>query len=810
MSLHIFSDENVTGDKSTENCDFLFSPPELTGRSSVLRLSQKENVPPKSTAKAVKVTFQTPLRDPQTHRILSPSVGSKLEACFALGDPIGLENCHQVCPQKENQQFTKERDTKTTHGILQKPVPADPEPPSEDVRPASEDQPPGGPPSAPLVSLGPSSSSQIPESVESPEASRGPAPGSPECAQEEHVHPRPSEESMPLSPVAPEQPPKVASRDMAEDPLSATGGDSEGVPAPPAGPTSPSGAHPGEKPLVDLPGEAPTGPTDAAGSKNMALTSPREAAGDTYPGARREEASGQATSSLRSGPIRLEFDFSDTTSRRPPPLRKRGKTLGLKPPLRRPEARPGKATQEAGKGCELALHESSSPSWDKPDDPDCNPAVDGGEARPPEHPQSGQTTEALSLSRQACPDDTPGTRTPGAAGEEGTAGSSGGSAPLGSPSSKPPTAPTNPTPPTERGPEPTLDLSGEQFRDPVEVLGAGAEVDYLEQFGASSFKESALRKQSLYLNFDPLLQDSPWALAPSSRGGPPDRPWGPPVPSTGPLASEESPGRTQMAGSFSPGLGAHGVDAPSSGSPREAQLLDLDFPGALGVPTPCPAPCDLRPGAPLLPVGPIVDVLQYSQKDLDAAVEATQKENEALQGKCTALEGRLLEMGKIMDSYEGTVYQVMEEAQKQKELSKTEMQKVLKEKAQLTADLHSMEKSFSDLFKRFEKQKVVIEGYRKNEESLKKCVEDYIGRVEKEAQKYQALKAQAEEKLQQASEEIAQVRSKAQTDALALQAVLRKEQMRVHSLEKVVEQKTKENDELTRICDDLISKMKRI
>ena len=108
-------------------------------------------------------------------------------------------------------------------------------------------------------------------------------------------------------------------------------------------------------------------------------------------------------------------------------------------------------------------------------------------------------------------------------------------------------------------------------------------------------------------------------------------------------------------------------------------------------------------------------------------------------------------------------------------------------------------------------------------------MEDYLGRVEKEAQKYQALKAQAEEKLQQcvglggqepggawgrssggwggsrgvwprprlsrvlgcsrASEEIAQVRSKAQTDALALQAVLRKEQMRVHSLEKVVEQK---------------------
>ncbi|XP_040093635.1 transforming acidic coiled-coil-containing protein 3 [Oryx dammah] len=811
MSLHVFSGGNVTGDKSTETRDFLFSPPELTGRSSVLRLSQKENVPPKSTAKAVKVTFQTPLRDPQTHRILSPSVGSELEACFALGDPIGLGNCHQIYTQKENQQFTKETDTKTTHGILQKPVPVNTELPSKDMRPASEDQPPGGPPSAPLVSLGPSSSFQIPESVENPEASRGPAPRSPECAQEEHVHPRPSEESMPFGPTAPEQPPRVAYQDAAEDPLSTTEGDLEGIPGPPTGPISPSGAHPGEKPLVDLPGAAPAGSVDATGCKDMALTGPREAAGATHPGAQGEEARGQAAGSLRSGPVRLEFNFSDATSKRSPPLRKRGKVLGLKPPSRRPEARPGKAPLEAGKGCELALHESDSPSWDKPNDPDCNPAADSGEVLPTEHLQSGQAAEALSLSRQACSDDTPGTRapvrTPEAAGEGGTTGSSRGSAPLSSPSSKPQTA--HP-PPTKREPEPTLDLSGEQFRDPAEVLGAGAEVDYLEQFGASSFKESALRKQSLYLNFDPLLQDSPRGLAPSSTCGQPDGPRGPPVPSTGLLTSEESPGLTQTAGGLSPGLRARSVDTPSSGSRPEAQLLDLDFPGAPGVPMPGPAPCDLGPGVPLLPVGPIVDVLQYSQKDLDSAVEATQKENEVLRGKCAALQERLLEMGKIMDSFEGTVYQVMEESQKQKELAKAEMQKVLKEKAQLTADLHSMEKSFSDLFKRFEKQKEVIEGYRTNEESLKKCVEDYIERVEKEAQKYQALKAQAEEKLQQASEEIAQVRSKAQTDALALQAVLRKEQMRVHSLEKVVEQKTKENDELTRICDDLISKMKRI
>ncbi|XP_042841088.1 transforming acidic coiled-coil-containing protein 3 isoform X5 [Panthera pardus] len=474
MSLQICNDENVTGDKSAENCEFLFSPPEPTGRLSVLRLSQKENVPPKSVVKAMKVTFQTPLRDPQTHRILSPGTSSKPEAPFALEDTVGLENSHQNWAQKEK---------------------------------------------------------QVPSA---------------------------SADDIPMMQTA------------------------------------------------------------------------------------------------------------------------------------------------AG--------------------------------------------------------------TPGAGGEEGAAGRASASAP----------------PPPPHGPEPPSDLDEEHFRDPAEVLGTGADVDYLEQFGRSSFKESALRKQSLYLKFDPLLKDSPQR----------------PVPAAPDASSTQD------------------VAAPSSGSLPAAKLLDLDFLGAPGAAVPDAPPCIFGPGGPLLPTGPIVgsivEVPQYSQKDMDAAVEATRQENVLLRSRCETLHAKNLEMGKIMDGFEGIVYQAMEEAQKQKELAKAEIQKILKEKEQLTADLSSMEKSFSDLFKRFEKQKEVIEGYRTNEESLKRCVEDYIARIEKEARRYQALKAHAEEKLQRANEEIAQVRSKAQAEALAFQASLRKEQTRVQSLEKTVEQKTKENEELTRICDDLISKMEKI
>ncbi|XP_036777307.2 transforming acidic coiled-coil-containing protein 3 isoform X1 [Manis pentadactyla] len=805
MSLQIFNDKNVTGDKSTENCDFLFLPPELTGRSTVLRLSQKENVPPKSTAKAMKasvlclgkVTFQTPLRDPQTHRILSPSMSSQFELCFALDDTIGLENSHQIWTQKENQQFAKEVDTKTTNGIQQKPAVADANPPPGHLRPASEDRCSSRPTSAPLTSLGPSGSSQMLESPQHRAASPGQMSGSLGRSSEEGAHSSSSEWSVTSASDVLEDPPGTAPQDRPEDTPRAAGGGWGCISA--SSPTLPHGAHPqgarGEGPLAGLPGEAPARPEDASGPENTAPASPQEAEGAMSPRPQAEGASGRRADPSPGRPARLEFDFSDqASSERSPPPGTLGKRPGLKAPLRGPEAGQKEALTEASKGPILPPWGSHILDWDKLDDPSFDLSRGGGEAWPSQQPKSRSArpvakqlsigpmaAEDLPLSQQvpeasvdSMPLVTTSSGTTEATGEEGTTDSSGALAPSNSPGSEPSALPATPAcPAPQRGPEPTMDPEEEHFRDPAEVLGVGAEVDYLEQFGTSSFKESALRKQSLYLKFDPLLKDSPQR----------------------PAAAAPKSSSMQVA------------DAPSLEGP-EVKLVELDSPGAAGVPVLCPPLCVLGPLQP--PLGPIVDVLQYSQRDLDAAVEAVQKENLLLQSQCEALHAKNLEMGKIMDGFEGIVYQAMEEAQKQKELSKAEIQKVLKEKDQLATDLSSMEKSFSDLFKRFEKQKEAIEGYRANEESLKKCVQDYIVRIEKEGQRYQALKAHAEEKLRLANEEIAQVRSKAQAEALAFQASLRKEQTRIHSLETAVEQKTKENDELTRICDDLISKMEKI
>ncbi|KAL0596715.1 Transforming acidic coiled-coil-containing protein 3 [Plecturocebus cupreus] len=803
MSLQVLNNKNVSSEKSTESCDFLFSPLEVTGRSSVLCESQKENVPPKNLAKAMKVTFQTPLRDPQTHRILSPSMASKLEAPLAQGDTLQLESTHPGWTHRENQQLIKAVDAQTTHGIIQKPVEADIDP-LGDAGPAFGGGSSGKPGPGPLADLDCSSSSQNPGSSENQMVSPGKLSGSPEQALEENVSSYSLDKRMTPTSEPLEDPPRTESQHRAEEECRPGG-----VSAPTAVATRPPGVTPeeanGGMPLGGLPGEAPAclvsvgAPMPADGTQTLtcAHTSAPESTAPTL-SPLEEVASGQMASSLRTGPIKLEFDFSDgTNSKRAPPPKGRGERSGLKLPLRvaaRQQQAPRVLEEDGGSGVgeeppALASQGSFHLDWDKLKYPNFTPFGGGTnyacrEAQPPEspktrlgrlaaEPQSPTEEPGSHLSQQllsALAEDTSvvqlAAETPQAESKERALNAAGTSLPTGCPDSEPV--------PTHQQGQSALELREESFRDPAE--GTGAEVDYLEQFGASSFKESALRKQSLYLKFDPLLKDSP------------QRP--------GPVATETS--------------STHGVEERPSGSPREATLVELDFLGALDAPVPDPPPGVPAPAGPPLSTGPIVDLLQYSQKDLDAAVKVTQEENQELRSRCEELHRKNLELGMIMDRFEEATYQVMEEVQKQKELAKADIQKVLKEKDQLTVDLNSMEKSFSDLFKRFEKQKEVIEGYRKNEESLKKCVEDYLVRITQAGQRYQALKAHAEEKLQLANEEIAQVRSKAQAEALALQASLRKEQMRVQSLERTVEEKTKENEELSRICDDLISKMAKI
>ncbi|XP_059373199.1 transforming acidic coiled-coil-containing protein 3-like isoform X2 [Carassius carassius] len=321
------------------------------------------------------------------------------------------------------------------------------------------------------------------------------------------------------------------------------------------------------------------------------------------------------------------------------------------------------------------------------------------------------------------------------------------------------------------------------------------QIDYLEQFGSSTFKESALRKQSLYLKFDPLLKESPKKTGVDSGNS-----------------------------GFSlprPSLAIRMMEAAKSEVKQKScsdsmKLLDYLPPQPVETVVPDPAVLDLLVPTLKQPVkteDSIIEVLKYSQRDMDAALQKAERQaEERHQELKTQIEKLQLEnqhMLFIVSEFEATITQITDEHKQKEDLAKIELERVLQEKDQLSKDLNELEGSFSSVVKRLDRCKEVIEGFKKNEETLKQYAQNCMDRLQKEEKRYQALKAHAEEKLDHANKAIAEVRTKQGAEVAALQVQLKREQLKVQSLEKDLEQKVKEVKDVTELCDELLLKVQK-
>ncbi|XP_017727743.1 PREDICTED: transforming acidic coiled-coil-containing protein 2 isoform X9 [Rhinopithecus bieti] len=360
-----------------------------------------------------------------------------------------------------------------------------------------------------------------------------------------------------------------------------------------------------------------------------------------------------------------------------------------------------------------------------------------------------------------------------------------------------------------------------KFSSPTEELDYrnSYEIEYMEKIGSSLPQDDdAPKKQALYLMFD-TSQESPVKSTPVRMSESPTPCSGSSFEETEALVNAATKAQHPVPRGLAPNQEPH-LQVSEKPSQKELEAMGLGTPSEAIEIREAAHPTDVSISKTALysrigtaevekPAG-----LLFQQPDLDSALQIARaeiitKEREVSEWKDKYEESRreVMEMRKIVAEYEKTIAQMIEDEQREKSVSHQTVQQLVLEKEQALADLNSVEKSLADLFRRYEKMKEVLEGFRKNEEVLKRCAQEYLSRVKKEEQRYQALKVHAEEKLDRANAEIAQVRGKAQQEQAAHQASLRKEQLRVDALERTLEQKNKEIEELTKICDELIAKM---
>lgn len=199
--------------------------------------------------------------------------------------------------------------------------------------------------------------------------------------------------------------------------------------------------------------------------------------------------------------------------------------------------------------------------------------------------------------------------------------------------------------------------------------------------------------------------------------------------------------------------------------------------------------------------------MENQMKSLEAESEERLKKINELNEKLSEKTKLNKSMAAVVEEYERTIASLIAETEQDKKLHNEERMQLMKERDEQTAHLASMEVSFSDLHSKYEKSKQIILSCKANEDTYKKSIKEFEENLTKMQNNYELLKQHATSKLNHANQELEKMNRAHESEVLKLNAMIKRKELHITSLEETLAQKTKANEELTAICDELINKV---
>lgn len=203
----------------------------------------------------------------------------------------------------------------------------------------------------------------------------------------------------------------------------------------------------------------------------------------------------------------------------------------------------------------------------------------------------------------------------------------------------------------------------------------------------------------------------------------------------------------------------------------------------------------------------VTDDLESKLKKLtDERDNSLQKENKLLQ----QINDKIMsnkQMSIVMEEYEKTISSLIEEQQRERILNQETLERVTSERDQALNHLSSMESSFNDLLSKYEKCKSVILETKDREKIYEQKMSEYQAAVKKYEELYGNLKQMTTDALNKANETLDNLKKSYNIEATKLNATVKKHEITIASLQESLVQKTRDNEELMRLYDQLISEV---
>ncbi|XP_066154100.1 putative leucine-rich repeat-containing protein DDB_G0290503 isoform X2 [Euwallacea fornicatus] len=156
------------------------------------------------------------------------------------------------------------------------------------------------------------------------------------------------------------------------------------------------------------------------------------------------------------------------------------------------------------------------------------------------------------------------------------------------------------------------------------------------------------------------------------------------------------------------------------------------------------------------------------------------------------LSGDILKYRKLLAEYEQQIA-----------LQAYELDKLKQESEKNMRHFTNTEMAFSDVFEKYEKAKVVISAYRRNEEVLLENIEMAEEQVIALENKCAVMKEQSMEQIRRAQEQVKYEKNKYKQEMAKLQAQVKRLEIKASSLELELNQKKEECQALAALCDDI-------
>lgn len=192
-------------------------------------------------------------------------------------------------------------------------------------------------------------------------------------------------------------------------------------------------------------------------------------------------------------------------------------------------------------------------------------------------------------------------------------------------------------------------------------------------------------------------------------------------------------------------------------------------------------------------------------EDIEKKLKEAEQREEALIKRITEKDKAIAKMNGVIEAYEKAIAELISEKEHLLQNYEKQLAEVKADRDSNYHHLTSLETTFSDLHVKYEKSKEMTAQLKSSEETLLAEKRQNLENLRLQEQRYEKMKNHAMQQLEIANKKLESLSKNHSMEITKLKALLKKEEISRASMTEQLQQKTRENEELVKICDELIN-----